>query len=861
VFLSETELAFAENLILIGRVPAPKVIYLLRSKELHGDERMLWEIAADLGLTEKQALNDSYMAASEAVDESGEQAFSFSEGAMIGPWELGERKVAWVGGEVWLARQGLGKQALLRLVPPGSGSDHERQARFVERSNPGLDPPHPTILKVDEAGEDFGWLYTASESAAGQMLAEILGNGALAERSALGFAHGLANTLRDAKPHLTDFGVSSALLDGPAEGNRPGGRLGVLLFSSPALIAGDAERGLDARDDLYGLGCLLYLLLCNPQDGDQPVDGQPWFAEPHVSPNTRELLMRLIAGQTAAYPTAGSLLRDLGAVAQGVGPGPLPPEQSARGRRAPSSTAQVALGWDGEDVEDVEDDEDDEDDEAPPPRRASSRLGKASSGRHTASGSRKLGKASSGKIRAGKSGKLGKTSGSRLGSVSSRRQVPVAKGAGWGVLFGTLLVLGGGAAMAAMVTQPKGAEQARVTLAQAFRAARKAPVAYDVVVDLTERALKEAGGDVEVSRDALRLRRATLAAAWRERISIVGDEASLPAPSEGEAPREGDGEGGSPGEGESAAEAPAAPAGGDDVVAKLRDLRERLTNTDLAPRIDYDITSRKTTPTVPLVWAEQGMSLLEAGHAAAALDALTKGSRPEKTRAALASRMAFLRGGAYLVPNPDGEGLVLVRRPPVYVGRTEVTRGEYRSFLGAIAAQENPHEFCDQTEPDGKSHEPDGWGLAAGPDDDLPATGLDYYDAVAYASRLGGRLADAETLAAATRGPLGLERPWGRAEPSLSVANFGDQLGGKPTPVGSFPGGAGEGGALDLLGNVAEWVKPSGDEMKPTEAPVWGGHCKTAAADLKPEALEELKLEARNELTGFRILLDVKASE
>jgi serine/threonine protein kinase len=461
-------------LILIGGLPGPKVIYLLRAKELQGDERMLWEIAAEIGLAPKQVLNDAYSAANEALDEVGEQAFSFSDGAMIGPWELAERKVSWVGGEVWMARQGLGKQALLRLVPPGTGSDEERQERFVERSNPGLDPPHPTILKVDEAGEDFGWLYTASENLDGQPLGEIMIRGALPERSALSFAHGLAHTLqvvhglgvvhgglnplgvliRDSKPHLTDFGVSSALLDGPADGNRPGGRLGVLLFSSPALIGGDAERGLDARDDLYALGCLLYLLLCNPQPDDQPVEGQPWFAEPHVSPNTRELLLRLIAGQTAAYPSAGSLLTDLGAVAQGVGPGPLPPEQSARGRRAPSSTAQVALGWDGD-----EEGDDEEEDEAPPPPRASSgRVGKASSGRLKAGTSSKLGKASSGKLKAGKSGKLGKTSGSRLGKTSSRRQVPVAKGSGWGILFGTLLVVGGGAALAGMATQPKGSE-------------------------------------------------------------------------------------------------------------------------------------------------------------------------------------------------------------------------------------------------------------------------------------------------------------------------------------------------------------------------------------------------------------------
>ena len=55
------------------------------------------------------------------------------------------------------------------------------------------------------------------------------------------------------------------------------------------------------------------------------------------------------------------------------------------------------------------------------------------------------------------------------------------------------------------------------------------------------------------------------------------------------------------------------------------------------------------------------------------------------------------------------------------------------------------------------------------------------------------------------RGPEGNLYPWGDAPPSCDLANYGD-CSRAAAPVGSRPAGASWCGALDMAGNVWEWV-------------------------------------------------------
>jgi serine/threonine protein kinase/formylglycine-generating enzyme required for sulfatase activity len=87
----------------------------------------------------------------------------------------------------------------------------------------------------------------------------------------------------------------------------------------------------------------------------------------------------------------------------------------------------------------------------------------------------------------------------------------------------------------------------------------------------------------------------------------------------------------------------------------------------------------------------------------------------------------------------------------------EVTWRNYRAFLTAIAEQ--GHKNCHHLEAPSKDHQPSALGLEQS-NDDLPVTGVDWFDAYAYAQWAGKRLpTEAEWQQAAS--PQGQPFPWG----------------------------------------------------------------------------------------------------
>ncbi|MFN2298178.1 MAG: formylglycine-generating enzyme family protein [Anaerolineales bacterium] len=87
---------------------------------------------------------------------------------------------------------------------------------------------------------------------------------------------------------------------------------------------------------------------------------------------------------------------------------------------------------------------------------------------------------------------------------------------------------------------------------------------------------------------------------------------------------------------------------------------------------------------------------------------------------------------------------------------------------------------------------------------DYPMACVTWYEAEAYARWRGGRLPTEAEWEYAARGPESRVYPWGDAfDPAL--CNLVDA--GGTMPVGSFPAGASWAGALDMAGNVMEWVQ------------------------------------------------------
>jgi eukaryotic-like serine/threonine-protein kinase len=154
--------------------------------------------------------------------------------------------------------------------------------------------------------------------------------------------------------------------------------------------------------------------------------------------------------------------------------------------------------------------------------------------------------------------------------------------------------------------------------------------------------------------------------------------------------------------------------------------------------------------------------------------------------------------------------------PAFAIDRTEVTRMAYAACVATRRCKPVP-------------------AAVAGPvggDGNLPVTGVSWFDARDYCAFAGGRLPSEAEWEKAARGTDGREFPWG-ADAACERANWGNFDGegpcasknpGFPVAVGRYPTGASPFGALDLAGNVWEWVADKYDE-DPRRRIVRGGSC------------------------------------
>jgi formylglycine-generating enzyme required for sulfatase activity len=176
---------------------------------------------------------------------------------------------------------------------------------------------------------------------------------------------------------------------------------------------------------------------------------------------------------------------------------------------------------------------------------------------------------------------------------------------------------------------------------------------------------------------------------------------------------------------------------------------------------------------------------------------------------ALDNSVAHVPDGEFVMGSDAGD---IDERPErlVYVDafeidEYEVTNVQYRRFLMATG-RHGPRRWEGRYEHLLLKGSPDWDGDAYPPGEVMyPAAGIQWQDAIAYCAWVGKRLPTEAEWEKAARGTDGRKYPWGEVW-EAGRANTSDSGLQYPEPVGSHPSGASPYGALDMAGNLWEWV-------------------------------------------------------
>ena len=275
-------------------------------------------------------------------------------------------------GVVYLAEHiGMGRKVALKVLASDLAEDERFRERFVRESRLAASLEHPNIVPIHEAGEVDGVLYIAMRYVEGTDLRNLLRDQGALEReraasivsqvaSALDAAHARGLVHRDVKPgnvliakamgstlgehvYLADFGLTKRTSsDSGITGT--GQFVGTLEYAAPEQFEG---RQLDARTDVYSLGCLLYECLTGRPPFRRETDAALMHAhlmEPpptatSARPELPAAIDPVVARAMAKAPTdrhesAGALAADARrALASGDASGVAGPASGARSRR------------------------------------------------------------------------------------------------------------------------------------------------------------------------------------------------------------------------------------------------------------------------------------------------------------------------------------------------------------------------------------------------------------------------------------------------------------------------------------------------------------------------------------------------
>ncbi|GAA2150234.1 hypothetical protein GCM10009760_44460 [Kitasatospora kazusensis] len=267
----------------------------------------------------------------------------------------------------------LDRQVAVKTLHTELGREQSFRERFRREAQAVARLQHSNIVSVFDSGEDVGpdgatTPYIVMEYVEGKALRDLLNeairqHGAMPAEQALRITAAVLSALeashdqnlvhRDIKPgnvmvtgkgvvKVMDFGIARALQSGVTSMTQTGMVVGTPQYLSPEQALG---KSVDARSDLYSVGCMLFELLTGqlPFDGDSPFSiaykhvqeepPAPSGVNPAVRPAADALVARALRKDPAhRFPSAETMRQELERV--------LAAEQNGGGTPQAGSTLQ-----------------------------------------------------------------------------------------------------------------------------------------------------------------------------------------------------------------------------------------------------------------------------------------------------------------------------------------------------------------------------------------------------------------------------------------------------------------------------------------------------------------------------------------